>query len=69
MEIDLTRCYWCLERFRYEKGTKPEDGMYLDEVGEWWSESLQDSVLGHPDCLPMGVDATLQGLDPNWCMA
>ena len=26
-------------------------------------------VLAHPDCLPMGIDATIQGLDPEWKMA
>jgi hypothetical protein len=63
------RCHFCGESFRLEKGTRPEDEYYAEEVGEWWSTSKQESFLGHPDCLPMGADATLTGQDPEWSMA
>jgi hypothetical protein len=66
---DLTRCYFCEERFRFERGSKPSDGLYAEEVGEFWSENLQDSVLAHPDCTPMGIDAIFNGTDPEWKMA
>jgi hypothetical protein len=66
---DLSRCYFCEEKFRLERGTTPADGMYAEEVGEWWSASMQDSVLGHPDCLPGGVETVLMGEDPEWQMA
>jgi hypothetical protein len=65
----LSTCFFCGEKFRLERGSTPEDGLYTEEVGEWWSEKLQDSVLGHPDCLPMGLDAVLNGDDPEWKMA
>jgi hypothetical protein len=55
--------------FRYKRGTKPEDGYYAEEVGEFWSETMQDSVLGHPDCTPLGIDAIFMGEDPEWKMA
>jgi hypothetical protein len=56
-------CWFCEEKLRMR------DGMYLDEVGEFWSERLQDSVLGHPDCTPLGIDAIFNGEDPEWKMA
>jgi len=66
---DLTRCYFCEEKFLMEPGSSPEDELYAEEVGEFWNETLQDSVLAHPDCLPMGIEATLSGEDPEWKMA
>jgi hypothetical protein len=65
----LSTCYFCGDKFRLRRGTKPEDGDYVDEVCEVWSNVLQDSVLTHPDCLPMGIEATQQGEDPEWKMA
>jgi hypothetical protein len=64
-----TDCYWCGEPFRLERGTMPEDGLYVEEVGEFWSEEMQDSVLGHPDCTPLGIDAIVRGEDPDWKLA
>jgi hypothetical protein len=66
---DISACYWCGEIFKVQKGTQPEDGLYTEEVGEFWNKDHQDSVLGHPDCSPMGVEAILSGEDPVWMMA
>lgn len=66
---EARRCYFCGEKFRYERGTPIEEDMFAEEVGEFWSEKLQDSFLGHPDCLPMGITATIEGQDPDWKMA
>lgn len=49
-------CHFC--------GSDPDD-----EMGEFWSAVLQRAVVGHPDCLPMGIDATQEGKDPEWSMA
>lgn len=68
-ESVLSTCYFCGDKFRLSRGTKPEDGDYAEEVGEFWSEKLQHSVLAHPDCLPMGITNTLEGKDPDWKMA
>ena len=68
-QADLSRCYWCGAQFRYKRGTKPADGYYTEEVGEFWSMTMQDSVLGHPNCTPMGIDAILTEEDPEWRMA
>lgn len=65
---NLNNCYFCEAPFRLEKGTKPEDGLYAEEVGEWWNKDVQDSVLAHVDCLP-DADAILAGTHPVWCMA
>jgi hypothetical protein len=46
-----------------------DDDLYEEEVGEFWSEVVNHSVLAHPDCLPMGIDATLNGADPEWKLA
>ena len=66
---DLTRGYFCGEPFKYEPGTKPEDGLYAEEVGEFWNKEHACSVLDHPDCLPNGIDAVFSGEDPEWSMA
>jgi hypothetical protein len=68
-QTDHTRCYFGGEPFRYQRGTRPEDGLYVEEVGEFWSEELQDTVLAHPDCTPRGIDAIATGQDPDWSMA
>lgn len=62
----MKRCHFCQERLRVDP---QDDEFYLEEVGEFWSEVLQRSVLAHPDCLPMGITATLLGEDPEWKMA
>lgn len=59
-----TRCYFCEEPFLFDK-----HGMYREEVGEFWSEKLQHSVIAHPDCLPNGIDTVFLGEDPEWKMA
>lgn len=59
-------CYFCGESVLVGPEENEE---YADDVGEWWSESMQRSVLGHADCLPMGATATMQGSDPNWKLA
>jgi hypothetical protein len=69
VRIGPKRCYFCGEQFRLVKGTRPEDEYYADEVGEWWNTELEESFLGHPDCLPMGATETLEGHDPVWKMA
>lgn len=66
VDPDSKRCHFCAERLL----TSPNDpGEYTEEVGEFWSSILRASVLAHPDCLPMGVDATLAGEDPEWSLA
>lgn len=62
----VKRCHFCHEIIKTEPG---DIDLYLEEIGEFWSENLQDSVLAHPDCLPMGIDATLAGEDPEWKLA
>ncbi len=59
-----SHCFWCHSKFRKDKYD-----MYTEEVGEFWSDELQNSVLGHPDCTPLGVEAILLGEDPVWKMA
>lgn len=63
-------CHFCDSQIRVERGSKPEDGLYAEEVGEFWSVSMQQSVLGHPDCVPYGIDAVFEG-DPecDWKLA
>lgn len=63
------QCHFCEEKFTPQPGTSADDGLFEEEVGEFWSENLQDSVLAHPDCLPLGIDAVLTGEDPEWKMA
>jgi hypothetical protein len=57
-------CHFCGGTFRFDK-----HGMYAEEVGEFWSDKLQDSVVGHPDCTPNGIEAIIMGEDPEWKMA
>jgi hypothetical protein len=62
--IDVNRCHFCETALRLKA-----DGMeYTTEVGEWWSRSLQDSALAHPDCLPYGLEGTYES-DAEWTMA
>jgi hypothetical protein len=58
------RCAFCNMKLKQDKS-----GMYEEEVGEFWSKTLQNSVLAHPDCLPNGIDAIFEGKDPEWSMA
>jgi hypothetical protein len=67
--LDLTRCYWCGSPFLLERGSSPHDGLYVKEVGEFFSPTLNDSVLGHPYCTPLGIDAIISGDDPERVMA
>jgi hypothetical protein len=60
------KCHFCGDTLRTEEGT---DDLFVEDVGEFYSNKLNDSVLAHPDCLPMGIDATLNGDDPEWVMA
>lgn len=60
------RCHFCQERVLV---ASYDDDEWMEEVGEFWSEVLNRSVLAHPDCLPMGIDATLSGADPEWKLA
>lgn len=61
---DTSKCYWCEEPFKKDKYD-----MYTEEVGEFWNKQEEQSVLGHPDCTPMGIDAVINGEDPVWSMA
>lgn len=36
------------------------------EMGEFWSNKLEDSVMAHVDCLPEG---TIEGTNEEWSMA
>ena len=65
-EPEPKRCHFCQDKLLHEDG---DDEIYLEEVGEFWSEVLQRAVLAHPECLPMGIEATLSGDDPEWKMA
>jgi len=65
----MKRCYWCEESFTPHKGTTYEDEYFVEEIGEFWSEKLQDSVVGHPDCVPGGIDTIFEGNNPEWKMA
>lgn len=67
--MGFKRCHFCGEKFALEKGSRPQDDMYAEEVGEFWCTSKQKSFLGHPDCLPMGIADTLNGNDPEWSLA
>ena len=60
------RCHFCQEQFLVTPG---DNEGFTEEVGEFWSEVLKRSVLAHPDCLPMGITATLEDEDPEWKMA
>ncbi len=65
----LSTCYFCGDKFLLTRGTVADDSDYAEEVGEFWSEKLQASVLAHPDCLPMGITNTLLGKDDEWKLA
>lgn len=67
--IRLNQCHFCDEELRDGAGGSKGDGLFLEEVGEFWSRTLQKSVLGHPDCTPHGIDAIQEGTDPEWSMA
>jgi hypothetical protein len=61
------RCAFCNMTIK-----KDADGWILEsngEVGEFWSNTLQNSLLAHPDCLPNGIDVVITGKDPEWSMA
>lgn len=60
------RCHFCEEPVWV---TVYDEDEFAEEIGEFWSDKLQDSVLAHPDCLPMGITATMEGEDPEWKMA
>jgi hypothetical protein len=62
-KIDTTRCHFCEDKL------KKTDGWYGEEIGEFWSKTMNDTVLAHPDCLPNGIDAVFQQTDPEWSMA
>ena len=65
--LDGECCAFCQMELK-----RDEDDMLLEsngEVGEFWSETLNVSVLAHPDCTPLGIDAIQQGEDPEWKMA
>lgn len=61
---DTSKCYFCNAKFIVDKYE-----MYEEEVGEFWNKDEQQSVLGHPDCTPLGINAIQQGEDPTWQMA
>lgn len=65
--VDGDRCHFCEEVIVRNKGKVNES--YIGEIGEFWSVKLNDSVLAHPDCLPLGIDAVFSGEDPEWKMA
>ena len=45
-------CGLCGERFQVGS-----NGMYAEEVGEFWSEVKQDSVIAHAEC---GINAGME---------
>lgn len=61
---NLDECYFCNERFLRDRY-----GDYSEEVGEFWHKEKQDTVLGHPDCTPLGIETILMEQDPVWSMA
>lgn len=61
----MYHCFFCEAELKVQG---PSD-FFTEEVGEFWSETLQASVLGHPDCLPLGIDAIFEGTDTEWKMA
>lgn len=64
MNQTVFRCHFCGSDLLCD-----DDEMFIEEVGEFWSNQLNRSVLAHPDCLPLGIDATQSGQDPEWKMA
>lgn len=61
---DTSECYFCGSKLQVDKY-----GDYTEEVGEFWNMNVQQSVLGHPDCTPNGVEAMLMEKDPVWRLA
>jgi hypothetical protein len=57
----MSHCFFCEEKILMGPMDIP-----IHEIGEFWSEKLQTSVLAHPDCLPEGV---LEGTNDEWSMA
>lgn len=57
-------CAFCQAILKFDK-----DDMPLEEIGEFWSKTAQESVLAHPDCTPLGIEAIQEGKDPEWSMA
>jgi hypothetical protein len=51
-DIRDNRCELCGEKFVVDKF-----GLYVDEVGEFWNEKTENSVLAHAQC---GYDAELE---------
>ena len=62
-------CFFCGDRFVPRPGTTVEDEDFVDEYGEFWSEKMQESVLGHPDCIPNGIESIFDGTNTEWKMA
>ena len=56
------RCYFCGDKLK----EYPDCRYGSDEYGEFWSQTLQDSVLAHPDCLPVSIDEIQRGEHPEW---
>ena len=59
--IKFDQCHFCEEHI--------DEDDFTTEIGEFWSRTLQNSVLAHPDCLPNGIDAIFNNTDPEWSMA
>jgi hypothetical protein len=59
-------CYFCQAAFTPEYPDEPDSGLYKEEVGEFWSNELDESVLAHADCVPEG---TFEGTNEEWSMA
>lgn len=66
---DTLRCHFCEEAILLEKGTTPDDGMYAEEVGEFYNTKLDKAFLGHPDCVPGGMESIFDNSNPEWVMA
>lgn len=64
LHADTSKCYFCEGAFEKDKYD-----MYTEEVGEFWNVKAEDSVLAHPDCTPMGIDAIITGEDKEWKLA
>jgi len=63
----MSHCFLCERELPIDS-----DGMIIgddEEVGEFWADAFEDSVLIHPDCLPQGIDAVFEGTDPDWKLA
>ena len=62
---EVMRCHFCGEQLK----EFPDCRYGSDEFGEFFSELLRDSVLAHPDCLPVSIDDIQAGKHPEWKMA